>query len=135
MKKNIGSAWGLKMIEALKSWIPIVAVIVAFALGNEYGQARVNSAWTKSDNEALTAYKKQTEIILREKDEKISRLLSDISSARKSHTDIVRKLDAYKNRERTLEQCRDDRARMADVAVGLDDFAQRIVTRTRSMIK
>ena len=124
-----------KMLDALKSWIPIVAVIIAFVLGNEYGQARVNAAWTKSDNEALTAYKNQTEAVLKEKDEKISRLLSDISSARKSHADIVRKLDAYKNRERTLEQCRDDRARMADVAVGLDDFAQRLVTRTRSMIK
>lgn len=123
------------MIEALKSWIPIVAVIVAFALGNEYGQARVNAAWTKSDNEALTAYKKQTEIVLREKDEKISRLLSDISSARKSHADIVRKLDAYKNRERTLDECRDDRARMADVASRLDDYSYRLLTRTRSMIE
>jgi hypothetical protein len=123
------------MIEALKSWLPIVAVIIAFVLGNEYGQARVNAAWTKSDNEALTAYKNQTEAVLKEKDEKISRLLSDISSARKSHADIVRKLDAYKNRERTLEQCRNDRARMADVAVGLDDFAQRLVVRTRSMMK
>lgn len=123
------------MIEALKSWIPIVAVIVAFALGNEYGQARVNAAWTKSDNEALTAYKKQTEIVLREKDEKISRLLSDIRSARKSHADIVRKLDAYKNRERTLAECRDDRARMADVAERLDNYSYRLLTRTRSMIE
>lgn len=123
------------MIEALKSWIPIVAVIVAFALGNEYGQARVNAAWTKSDNEALTAYKNQTEAVLKEKDEKISRLLSDISSARKSHSDIMRKLDAYKNRERTLEQCRNDRARMADVASRLDDYSYRLLTRTRSMIE
>lgn len=125
----------MKMIEALKSWIPIVAVIVAFALGNEYGQARVNAAWTKSDNEALTAYKNQTEAVLKEKDEKISRLLSDISSARKSHSDIMRKLDAYKNRERTLEQCRNDRARMADVASRLDDYSYRLLTRTRSMIE
>lgn len=123
------------MIEALKSWIPIVAVIVAFALGNEYGQARVNAAWTKSDNEALTAYKNQTEAVLKEKDEKISRLLSDISSARKSHSDIMRKLDAYKNRESTLEQCRNDRARMADVASRLDDYSYRLLTRTRSMIE
>ena len=123
------------MIEALKSWLPIVAVIIAFVLGNEYGQARVNAAWTKSDNEALTAYKNQTEAVLKEKDEKISRLLSDISSARKSHSDIMRKLDAYKNRERTLEQCRNDRARMADVASRLDDYSYRLLTRTRSMIK
>lgn len=123
------------MIDAVKSWIPLIVAVIAFALGNAYGQARVNAEWTKSDNEALTAYKKQTEIVLNEKDEKISRLLSDIRSARESHADIVRKLDAYKNRERTIEQCRNDRARMADVAVGLDDFAQRIVTRTRSMIK
>lgn len=123
------------MIEALKSWLPIVAVIIAFVLGNEYGQARVNAAWTKSDNEALTAYKNQTEAVLKEKDEKISRLLSDISSARKSRSDIMRKLDAYKNRERTLEQCRDDRARMADVASRLDDYSYRLLTRTRSMIK
>ena len=123
------------MIEALKSWIPIVAVIIAFVLGNEYGQARVNAAWTKSDNEALTAYKNQTEAVLKEKDEKISRLLSDISSARKSHSDIMRKLDAYKNRESTLEQCRNDRARMADVASRLDDYSYRLLTRTRSMIE
>lgn len=123
------------MIEALKSWLPIVAVIIAFVLGNEYGQARVNAAWTKSDNEALTAYKNQTEAVLKEKDEKISRLLSDLSSARKSHSDIMHKLDAYKNRERTLEQCRDDRARMADVASRLDDYSYRLLTRTRSMIK
>ena len=123
------------MLDAIKSWIPIVAVIIAFVLGNEYGQARVNAAWTKSDNEALTAYKNQTEAVLKEKDEKISRLLSDISSARKSHSDIMRKLDAYKNRERTLEQCRNDRARMADVASRLDDYSYRLLTRTRSMIE
>lgn len=123
------------MIEALKSWIPFVAVIVAFALGNEYGQARVHSEWVKVDNEALTAYKTKTEIVLKEKDEKISRLLSDLSSARKSNADIVRKLDAYKNRERTLAECRDDRARMADVASRLDDYSYRLLTRTRSMIK
>lgn len=123
------------MIDALKSWIPFVAVIVAFALGNEYGQARVHSEWVKADNEALTAYKTKTEIVLKEKDEKISRLLSDISSARKSHADIVRKLDAYKNRETTFEQCRDDRNRMADVAERLDNYSYRLLTRTRSMIK
>lgn len=123
------------MIEALKSWIPIVAVIVAFALGNEYGQARVHSEWVKADNEALTAYKTKTEIVLKEKDEKISRLLSDLSSVRKSHADIVRKLDAYKNRELTLKQCRDDRARMANVAERLDNYSYRLLTRTRSMIE
>ena len=122
------------MLDAIKSWIPLVVAIVAFALGNTYGQARVNAEWTKSDNEALTAYKNQTEAVLKEKDEKISRLLSDISSARKSHSDIMRKLDAYKNRERTLEQCRDDRNRMADVASRLDDYSYRLLTRTRSMI-
>lgn len=123
------------MIDAVKSWIPLIVAVIAFALGNAYGQARVNSEWTKSDNEALTAYKKQTEIVLNEKDEKISRLLSDIRSARKSHADIVRKLDAYKNRERTIEQCRNDRNRMADVASRLDDYSYRLLTRTRSMIK
>lgn len=123
------------MLDAIKSWIPLIVAIAAFALGNEYGQARVNAAWTKSDNEALTAYKNQTEAVLKEKDEKISRLLSDISSARKSHSDIMRKLDAYKNRERTLAECRDDRARMADVASRLDDYSYRLLTRTRSMIK
>ena len=122
------------MLDAIKSWIPLVVAIVAFALGNTYGQARVNAEWTKSDNEALTAYKNQTEAVLKEKDEKISRLLSDISSARKSHSDIMRKLDAYKNRELTLKQCRNDRERMADVASRLDDYSYRLLTRTRSMI-
>lgn len=123
------------MIKSIKSWAPLVVAVVAFALGNTYGQARVHDEWTKSDNEALTAYKKQTEAVLKEKDEKISRLLSDLSSARKSHSNIMRKLDAYKNRERTLEQCRNDRARMADVASRLDDYSYRLLTRTRSMIK
>lgn len=123
------------MIDAVKSWIPLIVAVIAFALGNAYGQARVNAKWTKSDNEALNAYKKQTEIVLNEKDEKISRLLSDIRSARKSHADIVRKLDAYKNRERTLAECQNDRIRMADVASRLDDFSYRLLTRTRSMIK
>lgn len=123
------------MIEALKSWIPIVAVIVAFALGNEYGQARVNAAWTKSDNEALTAYKVKSEQALKEKDNEIKRLNADLANLSKSNTNVVRKLDAYKNRERTLEQCRDDRARMADVAERLDSYSYRLLTRTRSMIK
>ena len=123
------------MIEALKSWIPIVAVIVAFALGNEYGQARVNAEWTKSENEALEAYKAEAQKVIEAKDNEIKTLNNNIANLAKSRSDIVRKLDAYKNRERTLAECRDDRARMADVAVGLDDFAQRIVTRTRSMIK
>lgn len=123
------------MIEALKSWIPIVAVIVAFALGNEYGQARVNAEWTKSENEALEAYKAEAQKVIEAKDNEIKTLNNNIANMAKSRSDIVRKLDAYKNRERTLAECRDDRARMADVASRLDDYSYRLLTRTRSMIK
>lgn len=123
------------MIEALKSWIPIVAVIVAFALGNEYGQARVNDEWTKSENEALEAYKAEVQKVIEAKDNEIKTLNNNIANLAKSRSDIVRKLDAYKNRERTLEQCRNDRARMADVASRLDDYSYRLLTRTRSMIE
>lgn len=123
------------MIDALKSWIPLIVAVIAFALGNSYGQARVHNEWTKTDNDALIAYKAQAEQALKEKDDEIKRLNADLADLSKSRSDIVRKLDTYKARERTLAQCRNDRARMADVAVGLDDFAQRLVTRTRSMIK
>lgn len=123
------------MIEALKSWIPIVAVIVAFALGNEYGQARVHADWTKSENEALEEYKAEAQKVIEAKDNEIKTLNNNIANLSKSRSDIVRKLDAYKNRERTLAECRDDRARMADVASRLDDYSYRLLTRTRSMIK
>lgn len=123
------------MIDAIKSWIPLIVAVVAFALGNTYGQARVQEQWTKSENEALTAYKAKALEANKEKDNEIKRLNADLANLSKSRSDIVRKLDTYKARERTLAQCRNDRARMADVAVGLDDFAQRLVTRTRSMIK
>lgn len=123
------------MIDALKSWIPLVAVIAAFCAGNWYGSARTESEYKEAENQALLQYKTEISAVLEEKDEKISHLLSDLDTARKSHSDIVRKLDTYKARERTLTECRNDRERMADVAVGLDDFAQRLVTRTRSMIK
>ena len=73
--------------------------------------------------------------VIEAKDNEIKTLNNNIANLAKSRSDIVRKLDAYKNRERTIAECRDDRARMADVAVGLDGFAQRLVTRTRSMIK
>ena len=123
------------MWDSIKSWIPLIVAVIAFMLGNAYGQARVHEAWTKADNEALTAYKTQSEKALKEKDDEIKALNRDIADLSKSRSDIVRKLDTYKARERTLAECRNDRARMADVAVGLDDFAQRLVTRTRSMIK
>ena len=123
------------MIEALKSWLPIVGVIVAFALGNQYGQARVNDAWTKSENQALLAYKAEAQKVIKAKDNEIKTLNNNIANLSKSRSDIVRKLDAYKNRERTIDECRDDRARMADVASRLDDYSYRLLTRTRSMIK
>lgn len=123
------------MIDALKSWLPLIVAIVAFALGNTYGQARVHEQWTKADNDALIVYKAQAEQTLKDKNEEIKRLNADLADLSKSRSDIVRKLDTYKARERTLAQCHDDRKRMAVVAVGLDDFAQRLVTRTRSMIK
>lgn len=123
------------MLDAIKSWIPLVVAVIAFALGNTYGQARVHDEWTKSENQALTAYKTKALEALKKKDDEIKRLNADLADLSKSRSDIVRKLDTYKARERTLAECRDDRARMADVAVGMDDFAQRIVTRTRSMIK
>ena len=123
------------MLDAIKSWIPLIVAIVAFALGNTYGQARVQEQWTKADNDALNAYKAQAEQALKDKDEEIKKLNADLADLSKSRSNIVRKLDTYKNRERTLKQCLNDRNRMADVAVGLDDFAQRLVTRTRSMIK
>mgnify|MGYP002316850642 CR=1 FL=1 len=124
-----------KMLDAIKSWIPLIVALVAFTLGNTYGQARVQEQWTKADNDALIAYKARAEQALKEKDDEIKRLNADLADLSKSRSDIVRKLDTYKARERTLAQCHDDRKRMADVAVGLDDFAQRLVTRTRSMIK
>lgn len=123
------------MLDAIKSWIPLIVAIAAFALGNIYGQARVHEQWTKAENDALIAYKAQAEQALKDKDDEIKRLNADLADLSKSRSDIVRKLDTYKARERTLKQCLDDRERMADVAVKLDDFAQRLVTRTRSMIK
>lgn len=123
------------MIDALKSWLPLIIAVIAFAMGNSYGQARVHDEWTKSENEALTAYKTKALEALKEKDNEIKRLNADLADLSKSRSDIVRKLDTYKARERTLAECRNDRERMANVAVGLDDFAQRLVTRTRSMIK
>lgn len=123
------------MIDALKSWLPLIVAIVAFALGNTYGQARVQEQWTKSENEALTAYKTKALEVIKEKDNEIKRLNADLADLSKSRSDIVRKLDTYKNRERTLKQCLDDRARMADVAERLDSYSYRLLTRTRSMIK
>lgn len=123
------------MIDALKSWIPLIVAVIAFALGNTYGQARVQEQWTKADNAELTAYKTKALEAIKEKNDEIKRLNADLADLSKSRSDIVRKLDTYKARERTLAECRNDRERMADVAVGLDDFAQRLVTRTRSMIK
>lgn len=122
------------MIENLKTWIPLVIAVIAFALGNTYGQARVHDEWTKSENQALTAYKTKALEAIKEKDDEIKRLNNDLATLSMSRSQLVRKLDTYKARERTLAECRNDRERMADVAVGLDDFAQRLVTRTRSMI-
>ena len=123
------------MLDAIKSWIPLIAVTVAFALGNQYGKARTQSELDKAHIEALSTLQQQNEKVLKAKDEEIKALNDDLASLSKSRSQLVRKLDSYKNRERTLAECRNDRARMADVAVGLDDFAQRLVTRTRSMIK
>ena len=122
------------MIDALKSWLPLIFAVIAFAMGNSYGQARVHDEWTKSENEALTAYKTKALEALKEKDNEIKRLNADLADLSKSRSDIVRKLDTYKNRERTLKQCLDDRNRMADVAERLDSYSYRLLTRTRSMI-
>lgn len=123
------------MLDAIKSWIPLVIAVIAFVLGNTYGQARVHEQWTKADNDALIAYKTQSEQALKDKDEEIKRLNADLADLSKSRSDIVRKLDAYKARERTLAECRNDRERMADVASRLDEYSYRLLTRTRSMIK
>lgn len=123
------------MLDAIKSWIPLIVAVVAFALGNTYGQARVQEQWTKSENEALTAYKTKALEAIKEKDDEIKRLNADLATLSKSRSDIVRKLDTYKNRERTLKQCLNDRNRMADVAERLDNYSYRLLTRTRSMIK
>lgn len=122
------------MIDALKSWLPLIVAIVAFALGNTYGQARVHEQWTKADNAELTAYKTKALKAIKEKDDEIKRLNADLADLSKSRSDIVRKLDTYKNRERTLKQCLNDRNRMADVAERLDSYSYRLLTRTRSMI-
>ena len=123
------------MLDAIKSWIPLIVAIVAFVLGNTYGQARVHEQWTKADNDALTAYKTKALETIKEKDNEIKRLNADLADLSKSRSDIVRKLDTYKARERTLAECRNDRARMADVAERLDSYSYRLLTRTRSMIK
>ena len=122
------------MLENLKTWIPLIAVIIAFALGNQYGKARTQSELNKEHIEALSTLQQQNEKVLKAKDEEIKALNNDLADLSKSRSDIVRKLDSYKNRERTLAQCQDDRSRMAELAVGLDDFAQRLVLRTRSTI-
>lgn len=123
------------MLDAIKSWIPLIVAILAFALGNTYGQARVQEQWTKADNAELTAYKTKALEVIKEKDNEIKRLNADLADLSKSRSDIVRKLDTYKARERTLAECRNDRERMADVAERLDSYSYRLLTRTRSMIK
>lgn len=121
------------MLENLKTWIPLLAVIIAFALGNQYGKARTQSELDKAHIEALSTLQQQSEKVLKAKDEEIKALNNDLATLSKSRSDLVRKLDSYKTRERTIAECKNDRARMAEVAVGLDDFAQRLVLRTRSM--
>lgn len=123
------------MTKIVDFLLPIVIVFIAFVAGYRSGESDVKQQWQESENEALTAYKTKALEAIKEKDGEIKRLNADLADLSKSRSDIVRKLDTYKARERTLAQCRNDRARMADVAVGLDDFAQRLVTRTRSMIK
>ena len=123
------------MLDAIKSWIPLIVAIVAFALGNTYGQARVQEQWTKANNAELEAYKEQSQKALEAKDNEIKALNNDLANLSKSRSDLVRKLDAYKARERTLTECRNDRERMADVAERLDSYSYRLLTRTRSMIK
>lgn len=122
------------MWDSIKSWIPLIVAIATFALGNIYGQARVQEQWTKTDNAELTAYKTKALEAIKEKDDEIKRLNADLATLSKSRSDIVRKLDTYKNRERTLKQCLNDRARMANVAERLDNYSYRLLTRTRSMI-
>lgn len=123
------------MLDNLKTWIPLIAVIVAFALGNQYGKARTQSELDKAHIETLSTLQQQNEKVLKAKDDEIKALNNDLATLSQSRSDLVRKLDSYKNRERTLAECQNDRNRMAELAVGLDDFAQRLVTRTRSMIK
>ena len=123
------------MIDSVKSWLPLIVAVIAFCLGTAYGTSKTEKEWKNTENQQLLAYKTQVSTVLRGKDEKISQLLSDLSSARKSNSDIVRKLDAYKSRERTLRQCLNDRSRMADVASRMDDYSCRLLARTRSMIK
>lgn len=123
------------MWDSIKSWVPLVIAVIAFALGNTYGQARVHDEWTKADNAELEAYKEQSQKALEAKDNEIKALNNDLADLSKSRSDIVRKLDTYKNRERTLKQCIDDRNRMANVAERLDEYSYRLLTRTRSMIK
>ena len=122
------------MLDAIKSWIPLIVAIIAFALGNQYGKARTQSELDKAHIEALSTLQQQNEKVLKAKDDEIKALNNDLATLSKSRSDLVRKLDNYKNRERTLAECQNDRNRMAELAVGLDDFAQRLVTRTRSMI-
>ena len=122
------------MIQNLKTWIPLIAVIIAFALGNQYGKARTQSELDKAHIKTLSTLQQQSEKVIKAKDDEIKALNNDLATLSKSRSDLVRKLDSYKNRERTLAQCKDDRNRMAELAVGLDDFAQRLVLRTRSMI-
>ena len=103
-------------------------------LGNQYGKARTQSELDKAHIKTLSTLQQQSEKVIKAKDDEIKALNNDLATLSKSRSDLVRKLDSYKNRERTLAQCKDDRNRMAELAVGLDDFAQRLVLRTRSMI-
>lgn len=123
------------MLNLIKFSIPLILMVIAFFAGHEYGSSKVEKAWAEADNEALKTFQEQAEKAMEAKNNEIKTLNNDLAAMSQSRADIVRKLDAYKARERTIEQCKNDRARMADLAVGLDDFAQRLVVRTRSMMK
>ena len=123
------------MTKIVDFLLPIVIVFVAFVAGYRAGESDVKQQWQESENKALTAYKTKALEAIKEKDDEIKRLNADLADLSKSRSDIVRKLDTYKNRELTLKRCRDDRARMADVAERLDNYSYRLLTRTRSMIK
>lgn len=123
------------MTKIVDFLLPIVIVFVAFVAGYRAGESDVKQQWQESENEALTAYKTKALEAIKEKDDEIKRLNADLATLSKSRSDIVRKLDTYKARERTLAECRNDRERMADVAERLDSYSYRLLTRTRSMIK
>ena len=109
--------------------LAVGAYFFGFSVAQTEGELKLENL-KKAQAEAIVAAQSE---VKKDYEKKIAALSADLERVRAEHNNRLQQLAKFRATSRDLQTCHDERNRLATIAVGLEEVADRAITRLESM--